>query len=528
MRTKLVLKPEYPNFLLIWDRVLFLECLRVYLFILPSADAIFLLLSRIFAAGGTMKKADLFIIKSYIGPLAMTFFIAVFILLMQFLWKYVDDLVGKGLEWYIIAELLFYASATFVPLALPMAILLASLMTFGNLGERYELVALKSSGLSLRRIMQPLVITTVLISGVAFFFSNNILPVANLKFQSILFDVRKQKLALNIDEGVYYDGIEGYVIRVAKKSKDQKTVKQVMIYDHTKVNVPPTLTVADSGYMDMARSGTSLEFTLYHGINYDESADRKKQPDEPFRRMKFDKEVIVFDLTEFALNRTNEDLFRKNYKMLNLKQLNEADDSLRIVYDQTLDDFVSTSINRFYFLNRLDSLQSSDSTLIHSMNQPDFLDNFSETEKLFIIGEAQEVVRKAQKNVRYRRDRIDNRAASIRKYRIEWHRKFTLSFACLLLFFIGAPLGAIIRKGGLGTPLVVSVVFFVIYHIITTTGQKYATEGGLTPFWGMWIASFIILPLGAFLTAKASSDAQILDAESWEKFFERIKNKISR
>ncbi len=475
-----------------------------------------------------MKKTDLFILKSYIGPLAMTFFIAVFILLMQFLWKYVDDLVGKGLEWYIVGELLFYASATFVPLALPMAILLASLMTFGNLGERYELVALKASGISLRRIMQPLIIATIFISGLAFFFSNNVLPVANLKFQSILFDVRKQKLAFNIEEGVYYDGIDGYVIRIAKKEKDEKTVHDIMIYDHTKVNAPPTLTVADSGYMTLSDDENFLVFTLFNGVNYDESAERKKQPDEPFRRMMFDKEVIMFDLSEFALNRTNEDLFKKNYKMLNLQQLEQADDSLHLLLAETKNDMIETSINRFYFLHRQDTVKEPDSLIISKVTANNFLDNFSGKEQLFIVDQALNQARKGKKNISYSRDRIKHRKTTIRKHRIEWHRKFTLSFACLVLFFIGAPLGAIIRKGGLGTPLVISVLFFVIYHIISTTGQKYATEGGWTPFVGMWISSFITMPLGAFLTWKATTDSQLLDAESWTKFFNRFKSKVKR
>lgn len=470
-----------------------------------------------------MKKTDLFILRSYIGPLAMTFFIAVFILLMQFLWKYVDDLVGKGLEWYVVAELLFYASATFVPLALPMAILLASLMTFGNLGERYELVALKASGISLRRIMQPLIIATMVISGAAFFFSNNILPVANLKFQSILYDVRKQKLALNIEEGVYYDGIDGYVIRVAKKEKDEKTIRNVMIYDHTEVNSPPTLTVADSGYMSVSKNDNYLIFTLFHGVNYDESSDRKKKPDEPFRRMEFEKEVIRFDLSEFTLNRTNEDLFRKNYKMLNLKQLEFADDSLHLLLDETKQDFVASGITRFYFLNRLDTIKESDTAIYNRFTEPEILDNFSSQEQAFILDQALDVARKGKKNIGYRIDRIDNRHTTIRKHRIEWHRKFTLSFACLVLFFIGAPLGAIIRKGGLGTPLVISVLFFVIYHIITTTGQKYATDGGWTPFFGMWVASFVTMPLGVFLTRKATTDSQLLDAESWGKALSRVR-----
>ncbi|PID93908.1 MAG: permease [Bacteroidetes bacterium] len=475
-----------------------------------------------------MKKTDLFILKSYIGPLVMTFFIAVFILLMQFLWKYVDDLVGKGLEWYILAELLFYASATFVPMALPMAILLASLMTMGNLGERYELAALKASGISLRRIMRPLIITTAIIAGVAFFFSNNILPLANLKYQSIFYDVRKQKLALHIEEGVYYHGIDGFVIRVAKKEKDEKTVRGVMIYDHTNGNIIPTLTIADSGYMTLSEDESHLIFSLFNGANYSESAPKKKQEKAPFRKMTFQKEVITFDLSQFALSRTNEDLFRKNYRMLNLQQLRMASDSLRILLDETKENFARSSISRFYFLNRLDSIKAPDSVILSHFPSDELLHNFPEEAQPALLKQAQEVARKSKENITYGLKRIKNQRTNIRKHHVEEHRKFTLSFACLILFFIGAPLGAIIRKGGLGTPLVISVIFFILYHIISTTGQKYVVKGEWMPFFGMWISSFVTLPLGIFLTWKATNDSQLMDAESWTKFYKKLRRKTKR
>ncbi|MDD3744391.1 MAG: LptF/LptG family permease, partial [Lentimicrobiaceae bacterium] len=222
-----------------------------------------------------MKKLYHLILRSYLGPLILTFFIALFILVMQFLWKYIDDLVGKGLQWQMVAELLFYASATFVPLALPLAILLSSLMTFGNLGERYELVAIKSAGISLRTAMKPLIILSVFISIFAFFFSNNVLPLANLKFKSILYDVRQQKLAINIREGIFYDGIEGYVMRVGKKEDDGETIRDVMIYDHSSRMGNSNVTHADWGTMKQSADGEVLELTLYDGYNYDEKMDSR-------------------------------------------------------------------------------------------------------------------------------------------------------------------------------------------------------------------------------------------------------------
>ncbi|HCT70285.1 MAG TPA: permease, partial [Bacteroidales bacterium] len=275
-----------------------------------------------------MKKLYILILRSYLGPLILTFFIALFILVMQFLWKYIDHLVGKGLQWQVIGELLFYASTTFVPLALPLAILLSSLMTFGNLGERYELVAIKSAGISLRTVMKPLVVLSVLISIFAFVFSNNVLPVTNLKFKSILYDVRQQKLALNIRESIFYNGIEGYTMRIGKKDKDGVTIRDIMIYDHTSRMGNSTVTRAEWGRMEQSADGATLDLTLYNGYNYDEKTDRRNEKNRPFQRTYFAEQYRRFDLSDFKMMRTNEELFRNHYQMLNLKQLTQAEDSL--------------------------------------------------------------------------------------------------------------------------------------------------------------------------------------------------------
>ena len=252
----------------------------------------------IFAAVGIfrMKKLDTFILRSYLGPLVMTFFIALFILLMQFVWKYIDDLVGKGLEWYIIVKLLLYASSTFVPLALPLSILLSSLMMFGNLGEHYELVTMKAAGISLSRIMRPLIIVSIFISAVAFYFSNVVLPFANLKFLSLLYDVREKKLAFNLKEGVFYDGIEGFVIRVGKKDKDGNTIRDIMVYDHTKHLGNVSLTCAEWGRMELSKDKRFLVFRLYNGTNYEERVDlRSYESTRPFQRTSFKEQYQMFD-----------------------------------------------------------------------------------------------------------------------------------------------------------------------------------------------------------------------------------------
>jgi lipopolysaccharide export system permease protein len=469
-----------------------------------------------------LKKLDIFILKSYLGPLALTFFISLFILVMQFLWKYVDDLVGKGLEWYVVAELMFYASSTFVPLALPLAILLSSLMTFGNLGENYELVAMKASGISLRRIMKPLIFLSVIISLVAFIFSNNVLPIANLKFHSLLYDVRQQKLTLNIREGVFYNGIDGYIIRISEKDQETNTIKDVMIYDHSDRMGNIKLTMAKHGMMELTPDKSSMLFHLYDGFNYEEITDRKDyKVSRPFQRSRFDEQTIYFSGLDVALNRTDENLFRNNYQMMNVDQLNYFRDSLNAELNLRKGNLNKTIRGRFVFYNKMDS------AFFENKNSATdtIFDLFSESNdiRLRALEFAIQSVRSTKNNIEYSLDDFDRRAERIRRHEIEWHRRFTLSIACFILFFIGAPLGAIIRKGGLGMPVVVSILFFVVYHIISITGEKYARAGALQPHFAMWLASAILLPLGIFLTWKSTTDAPLLDAESWMRFFKRFR-----
>lgn len=471
-----------------------------------------------------MKKIYKLVLQAYSGPLVMTFFIALFILLMQFLWKYVDDLVGKGLSWDVIAQLLFYASWTFVPMALPLAILLASLMTFGNLGERYELVAIKAAGISLRRLMMPLVVLSVIISIAAFFFSNNVLPYANLKFRSILYDVRQQKLALNIKEGVYYSDIDGYVMRVGKKSPVGGMLKDIQIYDHTKGGGTTMLTIADSGTMIQTADQQNLILTLYNGNNYDEQYNSESYFKRPFQKTRFEKEELRFDLSGFRMVRTDEDLFKKNYMMLNLNQLQKATDSLRLIYKQSL--IVAKSSFAFSF----NDLQQYAKEVNKKRPVPDtimknkkvFGKNFTKDQWASIITMAANSARSVQSLITDTNTNLKLQDEIIRKHEVEWWRKFTLSIACLILFFVGAPMGAIIRKGGLGLPLILSVLFFVLYHVISMTGEKAAKAGALDPMTGMWLSSLVLLPIGIYLTYKATTDSPLLDADAYVKGVKRF------
>ena len=472
-----------------------------------------------------MKKINQLVLKSYVGPFFMTFFIALFILLMQFLWKYIDDLVGKGLEWYIITELLFYASSTFVPLALPLAILLSSIMTFGNLGEHYELVAMKSAGVSLRKIMMPLIIVSLLISMFAFYFSNNILPIANLKFSSLLYDVRKKKMAINIKEGVFYNGLENYVIRVGRKDSDGKTLYDVMIYDHTERRGNVNVTVADSGIMESAADGKYLIFSLFNGYNYEDRVDQKRSRIElPFQRTRFKSQRQIFDLSAFELTRTDEMLFKNNYQMLNITQLNYSIDSLSNVYEERRAELANNFIRNYHsYLEWKGHHEGNDSLGGDSLViAPDILSTLKGGLQAQAMEGAISSARNLKKSLSYHSGEHKQRKETLNKYKVVWHKKFTLSFACLVLFFIGAPMGAIIRKGGLGLPVVISVLFFVMYHIISMIGEKSARQGAMDVEAGMWLSSAVLLPIGIYLTIKATSDAPIMDREIWNKMFSRF------
>ncbi|HMM12721.1 MAG TPA: LptF/LptG family permease [Bacteroidales bacterium] len=479
-----------------------------------------------------MKKLNSYILRTYAGPLVLTFFISMFILLMQFLWKYVDDMVGKGLELHLIAELMFYASATFVPLALPLAILLSSLMTFGNLGEHYELVAMKASGVSIWRVMRPLVYLSIVISLSAFVFSNNVLPVANLKFQSLLYDIRQQKLAFNIQEGVFYNGIDNYVIRVGRKEKDNRTIYDVKIYDHTDRMGNVKLTTAEWGLMELSPDQRNIIFTLFDGYNYQDIYNtRNYRENRPFDRMKFSEQRLKFDLSEFDLTRTQEELFKSHYTMLNLRQLNYFIDSLSKRFDERRDRYNNLFYKRYQYLSTIDTnllkgttdlLQVADTSGRKPQLKADVLANFLPNEQFNIIEMALSAARNNRDNVSFNRNDFEYQSENIRKHEIVWHKKFTLSIACLLLFFVGAPLGAIVRKGGLGLPVVMAVILFVFYHILSITGEKAARVGDLNVFFGVWLSSLVLLPLGLFLTFKSTTDAPLLDAESWKKTFSKL------
>jgi len=436
---------------------------------------------------------------------------------MQFLWKYIDDLVGKGLEWYVIIELLFYASATLVPLALPLAILVSSIMTLGNLAENYELVAAKSAGIPLQKILYPIFVLVIGISIMAFYFSNVLLPFTNLKMGSLLYDVRQQKPALYIREGIFYNGLDGYSIKIGQKDNDTQILKDVIIYDHSAQKGNIKVVVSESGKMVMSDDEKYLIITLRNGHSYEEQdAKSRVHKNDPLLRTKFSKYQIRFDLSTFKLNRTNEDLFKDNYQMMNLSQLQTSIDTFDVALNNRKKEINSTL--KTYYLTFRDSLISQPG--MSSEHASGSLSDQLVSNHPGIFENALSYARNANAYLNSAADEIDSRNKMIARFSIEWHRKYTLSIACFILFLIGAPLGAIIRKGGIGMPVVVSVIFFLIFHVTSIMGEKFAREGVLEPLIGMWIAPLLLFPIGVFLVYKATHDSALFD---WDVYKNTVK-----
>ncbi len=544
---------------------------------------------------------------------------------MQFLWRYIDELVGKGLELKVIAELLVYTSSSLVPMALPLSILMSSLMTFGNMGEFYELTAIKASGISLQRVMMPLMILIILISIGAFFFANEVLPFTNLKMRSLLYDVRNQRPEIQIVPGSFYNGIEGYSMRVDKKNPATNMLYDVKIYNHSEHRGNTNVIVADSGRMIVTADERFLIFTLYKGYSYNEvESDRRSRRNKtyPHRYDTFDEQEMIIELVGFSLTRTDENLFKNHYTMLNLYQLGMMADSVKLEINNKEQRLARTLINGNYFrkrnnyskrrkepINFNDSISrsndsiltpgfnfaenssrmaikgliakqkksseyevrfpdsvyeefsdtllpdSSDQEYIDSLTFADKMDDYPEMpvdsptikehmvdtfpqatanfcdslislltlkEKENIYSEALSYARSARSYVANTTLSIESKIKHLRRFEIETQRKFTIAFSCFVFLLIGAPLGAIIRKGGLGLPLVLSTLFFIFYYVISLMGEKFVRESYLPAYQGMWISTTVFFIVGAFLTYKATTDAAILNIDTYANFFKKL------
>ena len=454
---------------------------------------------------------------------------------MQFLWKYIDDMVGKGLEWNIIVELLLYASCALIPMAFPLAMLLASIMTFGNLGENYELVAIKASGISLLRIMRPLIVVAIAITLFAFYFSNNILPKTNLKFGALLVSVKKQKPEMVIPEGVFTNEIDGYSIKVNRKSKKDNMMYGLMIYDHTNNKGNTSVTVADSGFMKISEDKKYMLLTMFNGESATNTNpnERGKNRKFPFRREKFGKEVVTIPLEGFDFQRTDENRLRNAYKMMNLDQISHMEDSLYNVFKLRVRRFALSLNYPRPLTKEIINLTEVNDSLKNKMviNQPDTIIDYASlfnsldpNNKRAIISAAISQARGNHQIINQNLNELYNQKKSINKLTMEKYKKFTWSVACLIFFFIGAPLGAIIRKGGLGMPVVVSILMFITYYMVSISGEKFAREDMWTMSNGMWFSTYIFLPLGVFLTYKSANDSGLLNIETYQYQIKRFFN----
>ncbi|MFT3902542.1 MAG: LptF/LptG family permease [Niabella sp.] len=471
-----------------------------------------------------MKKLDKLIIKSFIGPFVATFFITVFVLLMQFFWLWIDDFVGKGIDVPTILKFLVYQGASLIPLALPLAVLLSSLMTFGNLGETFELVAIKSAGISLLRFMRPLMIVSLIISFLAFLFANYVMPVAQLKSRTMLADIVLAKPAFAIQEGVFYDGVDGFSIKIGKKENDS-IIHDVIVYEQGNY-LQDNFIIAKSGVMKPSPDKRFLDFHLKDGVRYQERGNMGDSSTEYLRmafkdyKKQFDISANVFKLSADSNNRNNE-------KMMNMRQLNKAIDSMDKV----------TSVERKLFTGNIfgivSLIQFRDS-VVKGVTVPDSVMGLAKKGKNFyallpdsirkeVRSRALSVANSIKSSIDLNVDSILQKDKTLRSFKIEWHEKIVLALACFVLFMIGAPLGSIIRKGGLGTPLIFAIVFFLVFYFTHNTGRKFAKEGTLTPMEGLWLSTFVLAPIGAFLTYKAMKDSNLFNKE----FYTRIRRKIT-
>ena len=471
-----------------------------------------------------IKKLDKLILKSFIGPFIITFFIAFFVLMMQGLWKYLDDLVGKGLDFITIGKFLWYVSASMLTLAMPIAILISSIMTFGNLGESFELVAIKSSGISLLRFMRPLMFVAILFSCITFVFANYVIPYANLKFVALYNDIFYKKPAFDLKEGVFFTHIPNYAIKAGKKDADGKTIHNVLIYEQTNPLQNNTI-VAKTGVMTISSDKKFLEFNLTDGFRYQENGHSSDSANE-YIRLGFSSFKKLFDISMLQKQTTNDSVYRNNFKMLSAGQINRSLDSLYKMNDTVTSRLNHTLALIIPYTTKQDSSKKELPGLKPGNSKFDSI--IPDSLRYPVYETALNMATNIKFNMETSGTEIENRKAEIRYHKIELHRKFSLSMACFVLFFIGAPLGSIIRKGGLGMPLVVAIIFFLMFHLLNMFGEKFVKESIMSPFFGMWLAVLVLTPVGIFLTYKAMHDSQLFNKEFYYRTFKKVRGLFTK
>ena len=478
-----------------------------------------------------MKRLHKFLLRTYLGPMFMTFFIVMFILLMQFLWRYIDDLVGKGLNFGVISELMLYASAGLIPMALPLATMLAILMTLGNMGEHNELLAMKSAGISLPRILYPLTVASLLITLLAYVISDYVVPVSTLKMRTIIYSVQQQRPDLVIRPGVFYNDIAGYSIRVGDRDRNERMMRDLMIYDHSQGQGNISVTRADSGFITVTPDQKFLIVELYSGTRYDETSDDgavyMSSTRLRARTTTFQRERLIKRLEGFGFERTDEGLFTNTHHVMNTRQLSRAYDSVGLTNDSLIQAEYKHLANGLLLLpTATDSMyRNLIRDTFHFNNYYAAADNAKKKEILT------ETIASAQTLKSHVMSYVDDlkyaREKQVR-YIVEYYRKYSMALAVLIFFLIGAPLGAIIRKGGLGLPVIISVLFFIVYYVISITSEKVVRQLLVAPEIGMWSASVVLILLASFLLYKATTDSVIMNREGYRgigRFFAKLHKK---
>lgn len=474
-----------------------------------------------------MKKINLLVVKAFVGPFLGTFFISMFLFLMLFLWKYIDDLVGKGLEWHVVARLLFFSLADLIPMALPLAVLLSSLMTFGNLAESYEMVALKASGVSIYRALFPAFIIIVLLGLLTFYVSNIVIPKANLEAKSLLWDIRNKKPAFDIKEGTFYNGIEGYQIKIGSKDKDNETIRDILIYEIKAGYSELSIIRAESGKMKLSDDKRLLYFTLFKGTRYEELVENNNyQKTVPATTTYFDEQKITFDLSNLDLKQTDKELFKGSAVMMNIKELQHAIDSARREIKKRKND--TRNFLRPYYPDPKQLMQGKNVKDSPVLTNDTIILNFAPESRYNILELALGSSRNLKSIIESSAQQLEDIKNDDRMFTIKWHEKFTLSFVLVVLFLLAAPLGTIIRKGGLGMPMVVSIIMFILYYVINMIGIKMGREGILPEWMGAWLASIILLPVGIFVLNRAANESAIFDKDKYQKLIERLNKFFSK
>jgi lipopolysaccharide export system permease protein len=455
------------------------------------------------------RTLSIFLIKTFIPPFILTLFIGLFIFFMIFVFKYLEDVIGKGLETSVIIELFSRAFISSLPIALPLAVLLSSIMTLGKLAESYELIAIKSAGLSLMKILRPLTLFVFLLSIFSFCFSNWMLPNIMLHYGKVLYDVMSTKPAVNLQAGKFYTGIDNFSIKADKKLDDGKTLLDLSIYDHSANNGNTDIYYAKKGKIELLSKDTFMVMTLYDGVRYqNQNESDPSKPTQPFNSMAFKVLKKYFSLSEFKMKNTEASMFKRNEEVLNLKELDIAIDSIKTKhYANTI-----YEINRS-FIFKSTNVETGKDSLKKTMMGPlsMFINNqLNETQRLQVFDEAIKIANNMIANVD-KDERKKRHLEDLSTYKVQWHKKISLAISCIVLFFIGAPLGAIIKKGGLGMPVVVSIFLFILFHVLSFSGEKMVKELTLPAHIGMWLGPIIFLPFGIWLTITASKDRNAFD-----------------